>query len=87
MLSIIPIAGIGEIHPGDELAVVQAAAEEVRKVAEASNSDALRKRADELDAAVQRLKEKQGGAVATATPTGVSPTQPGRAVTMARAVR
>jgi outer membrane receptor for ferrienterochelin and colicin len=62
----------------DELATLQAAAEEVRKVAEASNSDALRKRADELDASVKRLKERTGGtAVAQATPTDVKPSETG----------
>jgi outer membrane receptor for ferrienterochelin and colicin len=68
----------------DELAVVTQAAAELRRVAEAQNNDALRKRADELDAAAARLRDKQG-AVAEAptgeqkppTPGEELPTQPG----------
>jgi outer membrane receptor for ferrienterochelin and colicin len=59
----------------DELALVQNAAAELRRAAEANNNDALRRRADELEASAKRLRDKQGGTVtAEATPTPATPT-------------
>jgi iron complex outermembrane receptor protein len=48
----------------DELALVQNAAQELRRAAEASNSESLRKKADELEASAKRLRERSGTTVA-----------------------
>lgn len=62
-----------DLSYGDTLAALEHAAQEVRRLSDEQASDVLRKQADELDRAVQKLRERQASAqsaqaVAQSTP-------------------
>jgi iron complex outermembrane receptor protein len=61
----------------DELALVQNAAQELRRAAETSNNDALRRKADELEASAKRLRERQGTTLAEEDKAATTPATPG----------
>ncbi len=61
----------------DELALVQNAAQELRRAAETSNNEALRRKADELEASAKRLRERQGTTLAEEDKQATTPATPG----------
>ncbi|MFT3927991.1 MAG: TonB-dependent receptor [Myxococcales bacterium] len=57
------------VNNSDTIASIEKSAEELRKLADASSSDALRGYAEELQRAAQRLREQQSTQPATTAPT------------------